>query len=62
MTQKNHKKLIVTNMSPGTNFKKLFTLVIYQFFVAPGKLFQPSLMFAGKAGAKPREELSGVPL
>ncbi len=49
-------------MSPGTNFKKLFTLVIYQFFVAPGKLFQPSLMFAGKAGAKPREELSGVPL
>ncbi len=28
----------------------------------PGKPFQPSLMFAGKAGSYPSEHLSGAPI
>jgi hypothetical protein len=42
------------------NVKKLFTAVSYDFskyarVFVPGKPFQPSLMFGGKAGAYPRE-------
>ncbi len=48
------------------NVIKLFTAVSYDFsyqaraFV-PGKPFQPSLMFAGKAGAYPSEAPLGAP-
>jgi hypothetical protein len=43
------------------NVIKLFTVVSYEFFLLAGafvldKLFQPSLMFVGKAGAHPIEE------
>jgi hypothetical protein len=39
---------------------KLFTAIIYGFLLkarvfVPGTPFQPNLMFAGKAGAKPRK-------
>ena len=45
----------------GANVIKLFTAVIYKFSYSvrvfvPGKIFQPSLMFVGKAGAYPVEE------
>ncbi len=50
--------------APRGQFYKTFLSVIYGFFVicysvcpCPGKLFQPSLMFAGKAGAYPSEAL-----
>jgi hypothetical protein len=41
---------------PGLNVKKRFTAVIYKFSLLArvfvlGNPFQPSLMFAGKAGA-----------
>ncbi len=47
-------------MGPGANVKKLFTVVSYDFHhklehYDPGKLLQPSLIFAGKAGAYPSE-------
>ncbi len=39
---------------PGANFIKLFFFVIYKSrVIVPGSLFQPSLMFASKAGAYP---------
>ncbi len=47
-------------MGPGPKVTELFTSVIYEFlqradmFVL-GKLFQPSVMFAGKAAACPSE-------
>jgi hypothetical protein len=57
-----------SNQSPGANVIKLFTAVSYDFSLKarafiPGKPFQPSLMFAGKAGAYPRvEHLQGASL
>jgi hypothetical protein len=42
----------VYNIGPCTT--KLITAVIYRLFV-PSKPFQPSPMFAGKAGAYPSE-------
>jgi hypothetical protein len=42
-------------MTPVANVIKLFTAVSYNFSFVPGKPFQPSLMFAGKAGAYPSE-------
>ncbi len=47
--------------TPGANPIKRFTAVIYIFsyqarVLVPGKRFQPSLMFAGKAGAYPSGE------
>ncbi len=47
---------------PGANVMKLFTAVNYKrsqnaIAFAPGKLFQLSLMFAGKAGAYPSKAL-----
>jgi hypothetical protein len=48
-------------LTPGANVKKLLLSVIYEFLqyarvFVPVKLFQPSLMFVGNAGAKPIEE------
>jgi len=45
---------------PGACINKLIMAVIYGFpeeakVFVPGKPFQPSLMFAGKAGAYPSE-------
>ncbi len=40
------------NLETSANVMKLFTAVSYKFFV-PGKLLQPSLMFAVTAGAYP---------
>ncbi len=45
---------------PGANPMTLFTPVIYRFSLqarvfVPGKTFQPSLMFAGKARAYPSD-------
>jgi hypothetical protein len=52
--------VFVTNshFHPGANPMKLFTAVIDGFsqiagVFVPGKPFQPSLMFAGKAGTYP---------
>jgi len=42
--------------TPGANAIKLFTAVSYAF--APGKPFQPSLLFVGKARSIP---YSGAP-
>jgi hypothetical protein len=56
------KKFKKSRLTPsGGNSIKLFTTVIYGFskqarVFVPGKPFQPSLMFAGKAGAYPRED------
>jgi hypothetical protein len=49
--------------SPGANVTKLFMAVSYDFSLqarafVPGKPFQPSLMFAGRAEAYPSEALS----
>jgi hypothetical protein len=45
---------------PGDSTMKLFTAVRYEFLnmlvFAPDKPYQPSLMFAGKAGAYPNKE------
>ncbi len=50
-------------MSPGVDHIKPFTVVIYRFSLldrlfVPGKPFQPSLMFMGKARGLP---YSGAP-
>ncbi len=54
-------------MNLGANPIKLFTAVIYDFSLqarvfVPGKPFQSSLMFAGKAGVTRVKLLSGAPL
>ncbi len=48
------------NIDPTAKFYKTFAVVIYKFLwyagvFVPGKPFQPSLLFAGKAGAYPSE-------
>jgi hypothetical protein len=45
-------------LTPGPNVTKLFTSVIYEILLevkafVPGKPFQPSLMFVGKARSLP---------
>ena len=52
----------VKRSTQGANPIKPFTAVIYEFLeqarvFLPGKPFQPSLMFAGKARAYPRVEI-----
>ncbi len=51
----NDEEFFVT-LTPGANVINNFTAVINEFSLkarafVPGKLFKPSLMFAGKAGA-----------
>ncbi len=46
--------------APGAKVIKLFTAVSYKILqyaraLVPGKLFQPIVMFVGKAGAYPSE-------
>jgi hypothetical protein len=53
-------------MSPGANVIKILTAVIYEFLeyareFLPNKLFQPRLMFAGKAGTYQFEEIFRCP-
>jgi hypothetical protein len=48
-------------LTPGVNVIKNFTAAIYEFLklarvFVPGKTFQPSLMFVGKAIAFPIKE------
>ncbi len=52
------KRIFPEKRFPGAYPVKLFTVVIHEFTKAfvPGKPFQPSLMFAGKARAYPRVE------
>jgi hypothetical protein len=54
-------------LTPGAHVIKLFTAVIYEFSLyarvfAPGKPFEPCLMFVGKTSSPRVEHLKGVSL
>ncbi len=46
----------------GLYYKTFYGHNLRVFVCVPGKPFQASLMFAGKAGTYPNEALSGAPL
>ncbi len=56
-----HEVLGFIALTPVPNVTKLFTSVIYEILLeakafVPGKPFQPSLIFVGKARSLPRVE------